>query len=382
MSNEEFSNVDKSELAYWLAFNSLSGTGLGFRKIKLLYDHYGSLKEAWDAPAKELSRLSWLNQSTIERLLEQKKTIEPDNLLEKLDKSGVEALYYFHPDYPSILRQINDPPLVLYTKGKFRACNFNCAVGIVGTRKPSAYGERLAKSLAKDLAQDGVLIVSGMAYGVDSLAHWGAVESGGMTVAVLGCGVDLCYPSSNKPLYNAILEKECGAIVSEYFPGSQPQKWHFPARNRIISGLSQAVAVIEAGESSGALITAHLAFEQSREVFAIPGRVDSSTSIGTNSLIAKNIAHLLRDHNDILKEMGWASKNTENGVATAVALQGRELDVYDLISNEPSHFDYLIEKTGMNTGELSAILTMLELAGVISKLPGDWYVREKQAFKV
>jgi len=382
MVAEDFSNVDENELAYWLAFNSLSGTGLGFRKIKSLYDHFHGLKEAWQAPAKELGRLPGLNQSIVERLLEQKKLIEPQDLLEKLNNSGVEALYYFNPDYPSLLRQINDPPLVLFTKGQFRACNFNCAVGIVGTRKPSVYGEKLAKNLAKNLAEHGVLIVSGMAYGVDSLAHWGAVESGGMTVAVLGCGVDLCYPSSNKRLYSAILEKGQGAMVSEYFPGTQPQKWHFPARNRIISGLCKAIAVIEAGESSGALITANLAFEQSREVFAIPGRIDSPMSIGTNGLIAKNIAHLLRDHNDILREMGWASKNTENCVATAVALQGRELEVYELMSNEPSHFDYLIEKTGMNTGELSAILTMLELAGVISRLPGDWYTRDKQAFKI
>ncbi len=237
MSTDDFSNVDQSELAYWLAFNSLSGTGLGFRKIKLLYEHFQGLKAAWHSSAKELSKLPWLNQSIVERLQEQKKLIEPETLLEKLENSDVEALYYFHPDYPSILRQINDPPLVLFTRGQFRACNFNCSVGIVGTRKPSAYGERLAKKLAKDLAQHGVLIVSGMAYGIDSLAHWGAVESNGMTVAVLGCGVDLCYPSSNKPLYKAILEKGRGALLSEYFPGTPPQKWHFPARNRIISGL-------------------------------------------------------------------------------------------------------------------------------------------------
>ncbi len=379
---DDFGNLDENELAYWLAFNALSGTGLGFRKIKLLYDHFQSLKNAWAASPNELSRISWLSPSSAERLLEQKKSIEPERLFEKLQASGVEALYYFHPDYPSILRQINDPPLVLFTKGNFRDCNFNCAVGVVGTRKPTAYGERLAKELAKGLAENGVLIVSGMAYGVDSFAHWGAVESKGSTIAVLGCGVDICYPSSNKPLYKAIVEKGCGAIVSEYFPGTGPQKWHFPARNRIISGLSQALAVIEAGESSGALITAHIAFEQSREVFAIPGRVDSAMSLGTNGLIAKNIAHLVRDHNDILKEMGWVTGNTKNGTSTAVALQGRELEVYELMSHEPSHFDYLIEKTGMNTGELSAILTMLELAGVISRLPGDWYIRDKQAFKV
>ena len=167
----------------------------------------------------------------------------------------------------------------------------------------------------------------------------------------------------------------------KYFPGTRPQPWHFPARNRIISGLTPAVAVIEAGESSGALITAHIAFEQSREVFAIPGRIDSPTSIGTNNLIAKNIAHLFRNAADILKEMQWVSKSPETETATIVSLQGRELEIYELMSAEPVHFDYLIEKTGMNTGELSAILTMLELAGVVSRLPGDWYAREKATFK-
>ncbi len=378
----DFSNPSNESLPYWLAFNALSGTGLGLRKIQMLHDYFQGLQEAWHAPAKEFSALPWLNSSIIERFIEQRKSIEPQELFEKLSASGVEAFHYFHPEYPYILREINDPPLVLFTKGQFHACNFDCTVGIVGTRKPSSYGERLSKSLARDLACAGVLIVSGMAYGVDSLAHWGAIESNGLTVAVLGCGADLCYPSSNKPLYKAITEEGKGAVVSEYFPGTAPQKWHFPARNRIISGLSKALAVVEAGESSGALITANLAFEQSREVFAFPGRIDSPTSIGTNGLIARNIAHLLKDYTDILKEMGWASKNSENGDPTAVSLQGREIDVYELMSNEPIQFDYLIEKTGMNTGELSAILTMLELAGVVSRLPGDWYVREKQAFTV
>jgi DNA processing protein len=378
----DFSNPDNDSLPYWLAFNSLTGTGLGLRKIQMLHDYFQGLKEAWHAPAKEFNALPWLNLSIVEKFIEQRKSIEPDQLMDKLLISGVEAFHYFHPEYPYILRQITDPPLVLFTKGQFHACDFDCSVGIVGTRKPSSYGERIAKGLAKDLAGAGVLIVSGMAYGVDSLAHWGAIESNGLTVAVLGCGVDLCYPSSNKPLYRAITEEGKGVAVSEYFPGTAPQKWHFPARNRIISGLSKALAVIEAGESSGALITANMAFEQSREVFAIPGRIDSATSIGTNGLIAKNIAHLLRNYADILKEMGWASKNSENGTSTAISLQGREAEVYELMSNEPLQFDYLIEKTGMNTGELSAILTMLELAGVVSRLPGDWYVREKQAFTV
>jgi len=373
----DFNSPQKEEFAYWLAFNMLSGTGLGFRKIKLLYDHFQGLQGAWQAPIKELNVLPWLNPAIIERFNEQRKTIEPLLLLEKLLASGISAFPYVHEQYPYALRQIHDPPLILFVKGNLSICDFNHAVGIVGTRKPSSYGQKLAKSIAAELAKTGTLVVSGMAFGIDSLAHWGALSAKGKTVAVLGCGVDICYPATNKPLYKAIVEGG-GAVVSEYFPGTRPQSWHFPARNRIISGLAPALAVIEAGLESGALITAKLAFEQNREVFAIPGRIDSATSAGTNYLIAKNTAHLFSSAADILEEMNWVSKNQQLGTTAMVTLQGREMEIYELISPEPVHFDYLIEKTGMNTGELSAILTILELAGVISRLPGDWYGREKR----
>ena len=376
MSSPDFNSPQKEELAYWLAFNMLSGTGLGFRKIKLLYDHFQSLQGAWQAPLKELQSLPWLSASIVERFNEQKKSLQPMELLEKLQASGISALPYFHESYPGALRQINDPPLVLFAKGDLSICDFNHAVGIVGTRKPSSYGQKLAKSIALELAQTGILVVSGMAFGIDSLAHWGAIAGKGKTVAVLGCGVDICYPATNKPLYKAIVEGG-GVVISEYFPGTRPQSWHFPARNRIISGVSPALAVIEAGLESGAMITAKLAFEQNREVFAIPGRIDAPTSAGTNLLIARNTAHLIKSASDILEEMNWASKSPQPGTATVVTLQGREMEVYELMSAEPAHFDYLIEKTGMKTGELSAVLTMLELAGVISRLPGDWYSREK-----
>jgi DNA processing protein len=221
-----------------------------------------------------------------------------------------------------------------------------------------------------------------MALGVDSLAHWGAIEANGRTVAVLGCGVDVCYPSSNKPLYKSLTEADDQAVVSEFLPGTKPETWRFPARNRIISGMSQALVVVEAGESSGALITAQMAFEQNREVFAIPGRVDSPMSIGTNGLIARNMAHLCRNYMDIMNEMDWVASARGEKLPAVVELYGREREVFELVSPQPVHFDYLLEKTGMNTGELSATLTMLELAGVVARLPGDWYARETQGATV
>jgi DNA processing protein len=366
------------DLPYWLAFAWLSGPGLSSRRITTLFEQFRSLKEAWQARDEEIRKLPWLNEMGAERLISGRKEVDPMALLEKIKKQNVSVLHFFHPDYPGLLRQIHDPPLVLFHRGKLDLANLGKTVGVVGTRRPTVYGQRQAKQMSQDLASHGVTVVSGMALGVDSIAHWGAINAGGRTVAVLGCGVDYCYPSTNRMLYKALTENEGQAVVSEFFPGVKPEKWHFPARNRIISGMSEALLVIEAGEQSGALITAQMAFEQNREVFAVPGRVDNLMSVGTNGLIAKNQAHLCRNYNDIMNDRGWATAPKGVRVPTVVELYGREREVFDLISSEPVHFDYLLEKTGMNTGELSATLTMLELAGVIARLPGDWYALETQ----
>lgn len=372
---------EEEELSYWLAFSQTSGTGLGFRKIKELYERFDDIGEAWKASQRQLKDLHF-NQTVIEKFLELRKTIEPMALLEKIKAAKVEAIHFLDCRYPMLLREIFDPPVVLFMKGHVLPEDMTHNVGIVGTRTPTALGQKLAKEISGGLAKSGVTIISGMALGIDSLAHWGALEGNGKTIAVLGCGVDYCYPSSNRHLYQALTEGGNGAVISEFFPGTKPEKWHFPARNRIISGMSSALAVIEAGEISGALITAKMAFEQSREVFAIPGRLTDRMSAGTNDLIAKNMAHLLRDHRDILQEMDWVQARLSTSQPTVVELFGREKEVFELMSAEPVHFDSLSEKTGMNTGELSATLTMLELGGVITRLPGDWYCLEAQVVPV
>jgi DNA processing protein len=377
---DQYENLGPSveDLPYWLAFAWLSGPGLSTRKITMLFEQFSTLKEAWRARDEEVRKLPWLNEMGIERLIAGRKEVDPLALLEKIKKQNVEVLHYFHPDYPGLLRQIYDPPLVLFHKGKLSLADLGKTVGVVGTRRPTAYGQRQVKQITHDLAASGVTIVSGMALGIDSFAHWSAINAKGRTVAVLGCGVDYCYPSTNRMLYKSLTENDGQAVISEFFPGVKPEKWHFPARNRIISGLSEALLVIEAGEQSGALITAQMAFEQYRDVYAVPGRVDSVMSAGTNGLIAKNQAHLCRNYNDIMFGKGWATVATGIKVPTVVELYGREREVFDLMSSEPVHFDYLLEKTGMNTGELSATLTMLELAGVVARLPGDWYALEAQ----
>jgi len=365
------------EQGYWLAFDRISGAHLGVAKLKLAFEQLFSLKTIWNGTRESLSEFKWFTDDMITAFLEKRKEIEPEKVFQEVKKSGVRAYPYFHPDYPFRLRHISDPPLIVYMKGQLNPNDLQHSCAIVGTRRPTSYGQRLSKQIAGGLARSGVSIISGMASGIDAIAHWGAIESGGKTVAVLGCGADVCYPASNRPLYDKLIEDKNCAVLSEFFPGTTPETWMFPARNRIISGLSQAVAVIEAGETSGSLITAKLAFEQNREVFAVPGRVDSPASKGTNYLIASNTAKLLTDYEEIMREMQWVSAAPVREVATIVELYGRERELYEMISNEPVHFDYLCEKSGIKAAELSASLTMLELAGVVTRHPGDWYSREQ-----
>ncbi len=377
---EEELTFDEEEISIWVAFDQL-GAGFGVRRVSILVELFGSLKAAWNASSSELLSMKGIPRDAIEEFLAKRSGLVPEQLADKLTASNVVAIPHHHPSYPSRLRQIHDPPLVLYQRGALAAEDLRTAISIVGTRNPSAYGRQLAKEFGRQLSACGVTIVSGMAIGVDSLAHWGSLESQGRTVAVLGCGADVCYPSSNKPLYAEIVNKSRGAVVSEFFPGTQPEPWRFPARNRIISGMSHAVIVIEAGESSGALITARIAFEQNRAVFAVPGRVDSRMSVGTNKIIASQLAQLVSSPLDVLSHLQWVTSPGAGAVVpTVVELFGREKEVYDLLSAEPMHFDHLCAKTGMPAGEMSATLTMLELAGVVLRHPGDWYTKEPQSF--
>lgn len=366
------------ELPYWLAFDQLSGVGLGGKRLRMLFDHFLSIEAAWIASAAELRTLPWLKTEQIEQIVQKRNEVNLDQLLETLEKTGVTALPLNHPLYPSRLREIADPPIVLYMKGQLTPQELDHSIAIVGTRRPTTYGQRLAKEFARGLAEAGATVVSGMAVGVDSLCHWGAIEGGGRTVAVLASGPDLCYPTSNKPLYNGLIDGTHGAVLSEFFPGTKPEPWRFPARNRIISGLSKGVVVIEAGATSGSLITADIGFEQSREIFAIPGRVDAPMSMGCNKLIAANKAQLVMNYIDVLNALNWVSVPTPREVPTMVELFGREKEVFELVTSEPVHFDVLSQKLEMSAGELSATLTMLELAGIVERLPGDWYARQSK----
>lgn len=368
---------DEEETAYWVAFDKMSGTGLGIQRLKTLYEIHGNLKTVWELPSSQLHQIRGLSENAIKAFDKQRKLIDPQIFMAELKQKGVTALPYCHPLYPYLLRDIHDAPLVLYMKGNLTPLDFAHSVAIVGTRKPSAYGQRYAKEIARELSLQGATIVSGMAVGIDSIAHWSAIESNAKSIAVLGCGVDICYPSSNKALYNRLAQQGSGAVISEFYPGTKPEKWMFPARNRIVSGLSQALIVIEAGAESGALITAKMAFEQNRLTFALPGRIDNEMSRGTHKLIAELQAKILTDWKDVLKDLNWVPKTSQgtSEVPTIIELFGREKDIYDLLSREPVHFDLLAQQTGMGAGELSATLTMLELAGLVTRHPADWFSR-------
>lgn len=380
---QEISNRDErelhqqlgKELPYWLGFDQLTGIGLGSKRLRMLFDHFLSAEAAWNASANELKALPWLKGEQVAQIDQKRREVDFDNLLKTLEKTEVTALPFNHPLYPSRLREITDPPLVLYMKGQLTPQELDHSVAVVGTRRPTSYGQRLAKEFARGLAEAGATVVSGMAVGVDSLCHWGAIEGGGRTVAVLASGPDICYPTSNRPLYNGLIDGTHGAVISEFFPGTKPETWRFPARNRIISGLSKGVVVIEAGATSGSLITADIGFEQSREIFAVPGRVDAPLSMGCNKLIAANKAQLVMNYIDVLNGLNWVSVPTVREVPSMVELFGREKEVFELVTREPIHFDVLSQKLEMNAGELSATLTMLELAGIVERLPGDWYSR-------
>ncbi|MCP4715769.1 MAG: DNA-protecting protein DprA, partial [Deltaproteobacteria bacterium] len=281
---------------------------------------------------------------------------------------GISIVTVASSEYPELLRQVYDPPPFLYVKGKLHHDDRN-AVAIVGSRNASEYGLRVAESLSRDLVRCGLTVVSGLARGIDARAHAAALSGGGRTIAVLGCGVDVVYPPELKRLYAAIAEQ--GALVSEYAPGTRPLSYHFPARNRIISGMCRGVAVVEASPKSGSLITARLAAEQGREVFAVPGNVYSYKTRGTHMLL-KSGAKLVDDVRDIVEELRLP---VIVDAAVDMNLGADEQSVFSSIDGDPVHVDEILERSGLAAGRLAAVLLELELNGLIKQMPGKRYVK-------
>ncbi len=352
------------ESLYWVALSLVSK--LGARRIRRLVDFFGSARAAFNAPPEELYAAG-IHAQAVAALVEERTSIDPASAFESLRKSGFGVLTLYAEGYPPLLKAIYDPPAVLYYRGHAEVLCAPC-VAVVGSRRATAYGRAAAFRLGESLGRAGVTVVSGMARGIDTSAHQGVLHGEGTTAAVLGCGLDICYPPENRRLRERIVEK--GVVLSEFPPGVPPKPAHFPLRNRIISGLSLATVVVEAGERSGALITADCALEQGRDVFAVPGSVTSPYSRGTHRLL-KDGAGLAESAADILSALGMAAPEPPPAVPVT-ALQEQILSAMEF---ETMHFDELVSRTGLAAAAVFAALSGLELASLVRKLPGNYYLR-------
>jgi DNA processing protein len=359
--------VSADELKYWVAFSEIPG--IGRVRISQLKDYFGSLQDAWKAPQGKLKQAG-LDSRSIDALMTLRPRISPDAEMEKLERYRVKVFAYEDPLYPSRLKEIYDYPPVLYVRGSFPAQDEPC-LAIVGTRRPTIYGRQVTEEIVTDLAHTKITIVSGLARGIDSVAHRAALDAGGKTVAVFGSGLDTIYPGENAKLAQAIMEQ--GALVSEYPLGVKPKAENFPLRNRIMSGLSLGVLVVEAGERSGALITAHQAVEQNREVFAIPGSILSPTSQGTNRLIQEG-AKLVRNYTDILQELNLTIVVQQAEIKEFPPADKFESAILEQLSSEPSHIDEICRRSGLTMPEVGSTLAMLELKGVAKQVGNMNYV--------
>jgi DNA processing protein len=346
------------EKKYWIGFNLVKGIGaVRFRQIKAFF---GDLSIAWNAPAEAYGEVS-LPTSTVTNFLKLRKQIDLDQLYESILDKNVTVLISQDEDYPRLLKEIDQAPPVIYVKGQLTAAD-EFAVAIVGTRRVSDYGRQVTRDASIFLAGNGLTIVSGLARGVDGLAHRHALEAGGRTIAVLGSGVDVIYPPEHRKLADAICEN--GAIISDYPLGTQPEGINFPPRNRIISGLSLATIVVEAGARSGALITADFALEQGRDVFAVPGNVLSPASRGTNKLIQSG-AYAMISPQDVLDVLNLSEIESIKSAREVLPADPTEARILQVMDYEPMHIDEICNAVDLAVDKVSAALTMMELKGLI-----------------
>ncbi|MFN8592363.1 MAG: DNA-processing protein DprA [Thermomicrobiales bacterium] len=353
------------ETAYWIAVSRVPH--IGPARIDRLCRQFGSLRAAWSAPPHEVRAI--LDGRPLAELLEARGRIEPERELERLAAKGIRALFPGHPDYPRLLAETSGRPSVLYLRGQLTAADER-AVAIVGTRRATPYGRQVTERIAAELAQAGVTVISGLARGVDGVAHHAALEAGGRTLAVLGSGVDVIYPSEHRQLAERIVEQ--GAILSEQPPGAKPDAQNFPARNRIVSGMSLGVVVIEAPLRSGALITATFAADQGRDVFAVPGAVFAPSSEGTNQLL-RDGARLVRDGRDVLDDLGLGTMEPVP-VQRQLLLNEMEQRLFQAVKREPRHIDEIAEETGLPVAVVSGQMMALELMGLVRNQGAQFYV--------
>lgn len=358
-----------NNLKFLNAFNSIPNVGPV--TLRTLKKHFSNYENAWRASETEFKNLN-LREDILRAIIWKKPSIKPDQEMSKLVRENIWTITEEDPSFPTALNEIPNSPVIIYGRGQIKNLTAENMLAVVGTRKPTSYGLEATSSLVCELAEAGIVIVSGLAMGIDSRAHETTLDQKGKTVAVLGSGVnqDSIFPPENRNLARRILEND-GTIISEYAPQTPAVKEHFPARNRIISGLSRGVLVIEAREKSGALITAGLALEQNREVFALPGSIFSLASAGPNKLIQQG-AKAVTSVQDILEELGIDYNKVNQG--SDELLNEKENLLLELL-DEPLGVDVIKEKTGMETPAIIASISFLELKGKVKNLGGDTYQR-------
>lgn len=357
----------------WLVLHLIPG--LGNIAFKNLLSTFGTPERILQADLSELTRVNGIRKEIAQRIVARACEKDPARLLKAVDLMGARILVYHDPDYPSLLKKIHDPPMILYLKGKPIPAQ-KTRVAVVGSRNPTPYGLKAAEEIARGIALRGFGVVSGMARGIDTAAHKGCLAGGGFTIAVLGTGIDRVYPASNKKLYEHISLH--GTILSEFPPGTPPEPRNFPIRNRIISGLSKGVVVAEATMKSGSLITASLALDQGREVFAVPGSINSFKSAGSHFLIKQGAA-LVENADDILEGLGLnfngSLKTLASKEQSLPPMDESERKVFDTLGDYPVHIDQIAREAGLDQAKVSGILVKMELKGIIRQLPGKMFVR-------
>jgi DNA processing protein len=345
-----------------------------------LLNNFGEAQIAWEAPADAL-RQAGLSKKIVENMVQMRAEVDLDQVWDRMQAKGIEVLTWEDEVYPRRLREIDQPPPVLYLRGELLPED-DWSVAIVGTRRITAYGRQMAEEIAGVLARNGVTVVSGMARGVDGVAHQATLNAGGRTIAVLGSGVDRIYPPENRRLADQIIAR--GGLVSDYPPGTPPDAANFPPRNRIISGLALAVVVIEAGHTSGALITAGFAADQGREVFAVPGNVNAPQSQGANRLIRDGARPLL-DPYEILEALDLTMITQHQAARVVLPADSLEAQLYRVIGDEPLHVDEIRAQTNLPIEKVTATLALMELKGMVRQLGGMHYIavrEEKSDYQV
>ncbi|OGI14268.1 MAG: DNA protecting protein DprA [Candidatus Moranbacteria bacterium RIFCSPHIGHO2_01_FULL_54_31] len=351
--------------------------GIGHKTLRALMEHFGSPEAVWTADEPSLLAVAGLRPKTLAALVSGRTTIDPEREWDTITRQGIGILAYTDDAYPSLLKEIPDAPALLFVRGQYD-WSPKPLIAIVGSRKFTSYGEQAAHRFATDLAAAGYVVVSGLAFGIDSIAHKAALEAGAETLAILGSGVDdaSIAPQSHLPLGRAVMQ--AGALISEYRPGTKANEGTFPARDRIIAGMTLGTVVIEAPEKSGALITARLALDYNREVFAVPGSVFSPSSLGTNALIRSG-AKIVTSVQDILEEFPLPEKPLARGEnaasARTLSLAPEEKSILAALSHEPLHVDKIIKAARLETSSANSILALLEIKGLIRDVGGMHYIR-------